>query len=175
MRRSNFRIISRSGAPAGRAGRAGAHGRMSKSTNGPRRRRRRRQPPTRARGEVVAGVHGEPPVSADGRRRIMADFLKSVGSRLVPEKPQPPAPAPALNEPADRAVAPVELKLSPRLRQTLARLLAGDSEKQVARHLALSKNTVHVYVKALYRQYNVNSRGELLARFVNGGMGKDEG
>jgi DNA-binding NarL/FixJ family response regulator len=44
----------------------------------------------------------------------------------------------------------------------------GDSEKQVARHLGLSKNTVHVYVKQLYRGYAVNSRGELLAKFVHG-------
>ncbi len=99
----------------------------------------------------------------------MADYLKSVGSRLVPRNPPPPTPG--QSAPAPRALRPaVELKLSPRLRQTLARLLAGDSEKQVARHLSLSKNTVHVYVKALYRQYNVNSRGELLAKFVNGGI-----
>ena len=56
--------------------------------------------------------------------------------------------------------------LSPRLRQTLERLLAGDSEKQIARHLGLSPHTVHVYVKALYRGFGVSSRGELLARFV---------
>jgi DNA-binding CsgD family transcriptional regulator len=56
--------------------------------------------------------------------------------------------------------------LSPRLRQTLERLLAGDSEKQIAAHLRLSHNTIHVYVKALHRHYNVSSRGELLAHFV---------
>ncbi len=56
--------------------------------------------------------------------------------------------------------------LSRRLRQTLERLLAGDSEKQVAAHLHLSPHTVHVYVKALYRRYDASSRGELLSRFV---------
>jgi DNA-binding NarL/FixJ family response regulator len=56
--------------------------------------------------------------------------------------------------------------LSPRMRQTLDRLLAGDSEKQIAGRLGVSKNTVHVYVKALYRTFNVCSRGELLARFI---------
>lgn len=56
--------------------------------------------------------------------------------------------------------------LSPRVRQTLARLLAGDSEKQIAIHLNVSYHTAHVYVKRLYRHYNVCSRGELLARFV---------
>lgn len=106
-------------------------------------------------------------LTPDGQRRIIADYLKAVGSRVNPEKasthateppPTPPPPPPPRPE--------LELHLSPRLRQTLARLLAGDSEKQVARHLQLSKNTVHVYVKALYRHFDVNSRGELLAKFV---------
>jgi DNA-binding CsgD family transcriptional regulator len=57
--------------------------------------------------------------------------------------------------------------LSPRERQTLDRLLAGDSEKQIAVHLGVSPHTVHVYVKNLYRQFDVCARGELLARFVN--------
>jgi DNA-binding CsgD family transcriptional regulator len=56
--------------------------------------------------------------------------------------------------------------LSPRLRQTLRLLLAGESEKQVAQRLALSPHTVHVYVKKLYKLYGVSSRGELLAKWV---------
>jgi DNA-binding CsgD family transcriptional regulator len=56
--------------------------------------------------------------------------------------------------------------LSPRLRDTLAALLEGDSEKQVASRLGLRQTTVHGYVTELYRRYGVRSRGELLARFV---------
>jgi DNA-binding NarL/FixJ family response regulator len=52
------------------------------------------------------------------------------------------------------------------MRQTLDRLLVGESEKQIASHLALSRNTVHVYVTALYREFKVNSRAELLAKFL---------
>jgi len=147
--------------------RRGVQGRMGKSS--------KTRPPQRAalpRRNGLAGVRGEQPLNADGRRHIMADYLKSVGSRLVPDKRQPPPGTTVTSTAAPHGARPtVELKLSPRLRQTLDRLLAGDSEKQVARHLALSKNTVHVYVKALYREYNVNSRGELLAKFVNNGNG----
>ena len=57
--------------------------------------------------------------------------------------------------------------LSPRMHQTLQRLLAGDSEKQIAQHLDRSPHTIHVYVKQLYRHFGVCSRGELLACFVN--------
>jgi DNA-binding CsgD family transcriptional regulator len=54
--------------------------------------------------------------------------------------------------------------LPPRLRRTLACLLDGDSEKQVAVRLAVSRHTVHQYVKELYRHFDVTSRGELHAR-----------
>jgi DNA-binding CsgD family transcriptional regulator len=56
--------------------------------------------------------------------------------------------------------------LSPRLRQTLACLLEGDGEKQVAARLRLSRATVHQYVTALYRHFNVKSRAQLLARAI---------
>jgi len=56
--------------------------------------------------------------------------------------------------------------LTIRQRQTLYRLLAGDSEKQVAAGLGLSRHTVHVHVKSLYRTFKVHSRNELLAKFV---------
>src|SRR5262249_61906789 len=53
--------------------------------------------------------------------------------------------------------------LSPRLRQTLACLLEGDSEKQVAARLCLSRATTHQYVMALYRRFRVGSRAQLCA------------
>ena len=56
--------------------------------------------------------------------------------------------------------------LGPRLRQTLECLLEGDSEKQVAARLGLSRHTVHEYVTALYRRFDVQSRGELMAFFL---------
>lgn len=67
---------------------------------------------------------------------------------------EPPAPA---------------VSLSPRMRQTLERLLAGDSEKEIAVRLGVSRHTVHVYVKTLYRRFDVCSRWELFARFVRRG------
>jgi DNA-binding CsgD family transcriptional regulator len=63
-----------------------------------------------------------------------------------------------------------DVRLTPRMAQTLFRLMQGDSEKQVARHLGISQHTVHVYVKTLYRRYGVCSRGELLSLFYNATM-----
>lgn len=52
-----------------------------------------------------------------------------------------------------------------RLRQVLAALAEGDSEKQIATQLCISKTTVHGYVRELYQRFGVHSRGELLARY----------
>jgi len=56
--------------------------------------------------------------------------------------------------------------LSPRLRQTLACLLEGDSEKHVASRLGLSHATIHEYVTALYRHFGVQSRAQLMAHAI---------
>jgi DNA-binding NarL/FixJ family response regulator len=45
-------------------------------------------------------------------------------------------------------------------------LLEGDSDKQAARRLGLSVETIPQYVQALYRHFHVNSRAELLAYFL---------
>ena len=57
-------------------------------------------------------------------------------------------------------------RLPPRVRETLQYLLEGDGEKQAAARMGLSRETVHQYVKALYRHYRVESRAELLARVL---------
>jgi hypothetical protein len=50
--------------------------------------------------------------------------------------------------------------------QVLELILAGSSEKQMARALGLSRHTVHVHLKSLYARFGVQTRTELIARFV---------
>jgi DNA-binding NarL/FixJ family response regulator len=92
--------------------------------------------------------------ATEQRRQIIADLCRMIAANVKPVSNGQPAQAKALP------------KLSPRMQQTLERLLVGDSEKQIAHQLGLSRHTIHVYVKALYRGFCVSSRGELLARFV---------
>ena len=100
-----------------------------------------------------------PPVDdPTARKRLFAEFIRVV-------EPQDKTDGKSLQATVG-AKRPLP-NLSPRMRQTLDRLLVGDSEKQIARHLGVSKHTVHVYVKALYRGFEVCSRGELLAKFVH--------
>ena len=61
--------------------------------------------------------------------------------------------------------------LSPRERQTLERLLNGQSYKQIARQLEISPSTVHKYVDSLHRRFGVSTNGELMALFVDGQVG----
>ena len=58
------------------------------------------------------------------------------------------------------------LQLTPRQYQTLHSLFSGQSEKQIARQIGLSRHTVHHHVKAIYRQFGVSSRGELMAHWL---------
>jgi LuxR family maltose regulon positive regulatory protein len=93
-------------------------------------------------------------------RQLVRDYYTEI-ERLLTLLARPavqPAASPAQN---DALTA-----LAPRTRQVLERLLAGDSEKQVARALGLSPHTVHDHVKAIYRTLDVASRGELMARFI---------
>jgi DNA-binding NarL/FixJ family response regulator len=90
----------------------------------------------------------------DRKRRMVAEFCQILGAEY------------------SRPLARSMPGLPTRHQQTLEGLLAGDSEKQIAQKLGVSRNTVHVYVTALYRKFNVNSRGELLARFVKDRRGR---
>lgn len=57
--------------------------------------------------------------------------------------------------------------LSPAQRRVLTHLLSGLAEKEIAVRLDVSQHTVHNHVKRIYAALRVNSRPELLARFVS--------
>ena len=92
--------------------------------------------------------------SAEKKRRLLADVIRMVGEQMHGQPPRMSHLEAELN------------RLPPRLRQTMRSLLAGDSEKQAAAKLGVSPHTVHVYVKSLYKRYQVSSRGELLSKWV---------
>jgi DNA-binding NarL/FixJ family response regulator len=102
---------------------------------------------------VAKGIGDASPSGMDAmaKRRLIADVCKVVGTRVGAVMPD------ACNDP----------RLSRRQRQTLRHLLEGDLEKQVAAKLGVSRHTVHVYVKALYKHFGVCSRGELLAKCLS--------
>ena len=110
---------------------------------------------------------GAPADPVARRRRLVADLCRIIGHRLTVEGGEGGATDLAASPASADGDGPgMPVSLSPRMRQTLERLLAGDSEKEIAARLRLSPHTIHVYVKTLYRRFDVCSRGELAARFI---------
>jgi DNA-binding CsgD family transcriptional regulator len=100
----------------------------------------------RASATLAMPVNGD---SVDRRRRLVAMFCSMLGEQVLEGKRFTGGPP-----------------LSRRERQTLELLLTGNAEKQIAARLSISRHTVHVYVKSLYKRFGVNSRPELLAKWV---------
>jgi DNA-binding CsgD family transcriptional regulator len=61
---------------------------------------------------------------------------------------------------------PALSSLTARRLEVLSHLINGDSEKQIAFQLGVAKATIHDHVLAIYRHFDVSSRGELLAKFI---------
>jgi DNA-binding CsgD family transcriptional regulator len=61
--------------------------------------------------------------------------------------------------------------LPPKTRAVLKQLLQGDTDKQIAADMRLSRHTVNQYVKQVFRHFQVTSRNELLARWVGRNWG----
>jgi DNA-binding CsgD family transcriptional regulator len=109
-------------------------------------------------------VLAELPVGADDKRQILSFHRRSV---------EPPftigdvATTRLIRLACGNSWWRPELQLPPRLRQVLAALERGLSEKQCANELNLSRHTIHQHVKSLYRRFQVCSRSELLvSRFA---------
>jgi DNA-binding NarL/FixJ family response regulator len=126
------------------------------------------------RGDMSANSSSVPSSSNGGRsgspngnglaearqREMVADLCRYMGQQLTGKAQSAQTPINRICSLAGVADLP------PRVRQTLERLLAGDSEKQIARRLGLSPHTIHIYVKTLYRRFEACTRGELIARLI---------
>lgn len=78
---------------------------------------------------------------------------------------------PLIGGPLARVAEPSPSELPPRQREVLRCLLEGDGDKQAAVRLGISRFTVNVHTKAIYRHFGVQSRAELLARWLRRGWG----
>ena len=64
--------------------------------------------------------------------------------------------------------------LTPRERDILERLAAGESNKVIARHLGISDGTVKLHVKSVLRKLGVSSRVEAAIKAVDFGLTRKE-
>ncbi len=68
---------------------------------------------------------------------------------------------------ATESRATPDMRLSPRQREVLELALQGDSEHQMAHKLHRSQHTIHTHLQTIYRHFDVCSRAELLAHFID--------
>jgi DNA-binding CsgD family transcriptional regulator len=78
---------------------------------------------------------------------------------------------PLLGGPLARFNEPSPRDLARLARRVLKCFLEGDTDKQVAVRLRLTRHTVNGYAKVIFRHFGVNTRSELLARWVKRGWG----
>lgn len=79
--------------------------------------------------------------------------------------------APLVGGPLARFAEPAPSDLPPRVREVLRCVLEGDGDKQIAKRLGIRPLTVNVHTKVIYRHFHVQSRTELLARWIRRGWG----
>jgi DNA-binding CsgD family transcriptional regulator len=99
---------------------------------------------------------------ADRRRDFTArdrSLVREVQSALTP----------MIGGPLARVTEPTPMALPPSVRRVLACILEGDGDKQIAARLGLSIYTVNDYTKTIYRHFGVQSRSQLLARWIRRG------
>jgi DNA-binding CsgD family transcriptional regulator len=112
---------------------------------------------TMASGMSVNRGFGAAPLTEEERDLVQIFHLES-GFLAASRESEPPRADPALE--ARRAA------LAPRARDVLDALLTGAADKEIAVRLQISPHTVRQYVKAVYRELGVSSRGELCALWL---------
>lgn len=114
-----------------------------------------------ARADISIGIHM---MRAGGRR----DF--NARERTIVYETQA-ALAPLVGGPLAQVADPSPAALPPQARRVLQCLLEGDSDKQIAARMKLSRYTVNQYMKMIFRHFHTRSRSELMARWIRRGWG----
>ncbi len=111
---------------------------------------------------ITAYLPTDAPAFEDRDRRLASLMVRAAAPLLQRKLFGDDTPA------TDPPASPMQgRELSDRQHDVLRLLLQGHSEKEVARDLGVSTHTVHTHVKRLYTEFNVSSRGELLALFID--------
>jgi DNA-binding CsgD family transcriptional regulator len=109
---------------------------------------------------LAAFSRDDPPPFTPADEALLSVMARATAPLIDRELFGPPAMhAPAIMEQVNA--------LTPRQQDVLQALLRGLSEKEVARELHRSQQTVHSHVKQIYRHFDVASRGELMAEFID--------
>ena len=118
------------------------------------------------RGQLVVLDGEQPTLFGEGPDAVVSMLLDFLCDGI-----EPAGPAPVVN---DAAPGPPEAQtgaLSRREREVLQLLAAGESNRQIARRLALSTHTVERHVANLYRKIGARGRADATAYALRNGLG----
>ena len=104
-------------------------------------------------------------LSKDSGFEELMDILR--GAAAIETVASPSAPTAA---PAAAAKGPGAVPLTPRERDVLRLIVAGDTNKKIARALGVSPNTVHTHRRRLMRKLGVHSTAELVCYAARNGL-----
>jgi two-component system, LuxR family, response regulator FixJ len=126
---------------------------------------------------VIMTGHGDIPLAVDAMKLGAVDFLEKpfeddrlIGMIEVAIRQGEPA---AKNEAATRDIASRVASLSPRERQVMDGLIAGLSNKLIARDYDISPRTIEVYRANVMTKMRANSLSELVRLAMRAGLLKD--
>ena len=123
---------------------------------------------------VMITGHGDVPLAVEAMKLGAADFVEKPfdDERLIAAVQEALAGAPRASEAEDELGARVAL-LSPRERQVLDGLVAGQSNKTIARTHDISPRTVEVYRANLMAKMQAASLSELVRMAMRAGLLRD--
>jgi DNA-binding NarL/FixJ family response regulator len=104
-------------------------------------------------GQLLRISQGEPPLSPQIARRVLAHFVGT-----------------ALRAPAQPVLAVDGVKLTERETEVLQRVAKGYTLPEIALQFSLSKHTVGDYIKQVYRKLNISSRAEAALEAARRGL-----
>lgn len=104
--------------------------------------------------KAMRGWHRSNPVSAIGRSEV----LGGRAAELVPRDPAPEAVGTVAHEPCEQRAELSEAEI-----RVVRLVVQGQSNREVARELYLSKRTIDTHLSNVYRKLGLSSRSELTA------------